>query len=349
MDAPRPARDAPPDELLELVHLVRRELHQREEAPTTPWVEGTANDLRAGRRVGFYFPIATGGGIAFRSERGPDSYGHVHVERGERVVPRAVALASALLDGLPGSVHAASVGFTGMTVDEEAAALAELVRTPGSTVIRRFAMERPLGRDDEAEVGPPPAGLRRVGLREVNLDALADLDWRAFEGSVDALLIGRDRSDYRRVLEALLDGRAGRFLDEASTALYRAERPALLGALLTCEKSPRHAAFLDFMVDPDARRAGLGRHLLAWGFRALRALGYERVRLWVSESNAAARRLYESVGFAVTHATQIYRWDRPDVPGQPHSVPYGHAAAIHPGQDGSSSGRPEDSARSIAP
>jgi ribosomal protein S18 acetylase RimI-like enzyme len=122
------------------------------------------------------------------------------------------------------------------------------------------------------------------------------------------------------VLRSLLDGEAGRFLDEASTALYRAEPPALLAALLTCEKTARRASFLDFMVDPSVRRSGLGRYLLRWGFRALRALGYEQVRLWVSESNVAARRLYDSVGFSVTHAATIYRWDRPGSDPHPQTA-----------------------------
>lgn len=310
MDAPRSARGAPSDELLELVQLVRRELIQRDEAPSGAWVEATAEDLRRGEQWGLYYPMSEGGGLAFRSDRGPDSFGHVHVGPGDAAAQRAERLAEGLLDGLPAPIETVSIGFSGLTVEDETRTLGVLARRPGSTVIRRFALDRPLRREDEVAPGPPPMGAVTVGVRQVTLDALADLDWRAFEGSVDALLIGRDLREYRRVLQALLNGEAGRFLDEASVALYRADPPALLGALLTCEKSARRASFLDFMVDPAARRAGLGRYLLRWGFRALRALGYEQVRLWVSESNVAARHLYDAEGFSVTLAATIYRWDR---------------------------------------
>jgi ribosomal protein S18 acetylase RimI-like enzyme len=320
MDAPRSTRGAPPDQLLELVQLVRRELVQRDEAPSGAWVEATANDLSRGDRWGAYYPAAEGGGLAFRSDRGNDSFGHVHVGRSDSAAERAQLLAEALLDSIPPAVTTVSVGFTGLTVDEEARALGALARRPGSTVIRRFAMDRALGPEDGTAIDAPPTGVRTVPIRDITLDALADLDWRAFEGSVDALLIGRDVREYRRVLQSILDGESGRFLDEASTALYRADPPALLSALLTCEKSARRASFLDFMVDPATRRSGYGRYLLRWGFRALRALGYEQVRLWVSESNVAARRLYDSAGFSVTLAAAIYRWDRPGSVAHPQTA-----------------------------
>ncbi len=311
MDEPRPARGARLDELVELVHGVRTELQLREEAPTSAWVESTAAELRSGARPGFYEPTATGGGVAFRSDRGPDSFAHVHVVTGPGSADRALRLAQALLDAVPSSLRSVTLGFTGLEASEEAGVVRRLAERPGSTVVRRFDLERPLGPLDGEPLPPLPHGVGPVPVRDVTLDALADLDVRAFRGSEDALLIGSEPAEYRRVLEGLLAGEAGRFLDEASTTLYRADPPALLGALLTCEKSPRHAVFLDFMVAPDAQRQGYGRYLLRWGFRALRALGYERVRLWVSEGNASARRLYDSLGFGVVLATTIYRWDRP--------------------------------------
>jgi ribosomal protein S18 acetylase RimI-like enzyme len=320
MEAPRPTRGAPPDDLLELVQMVRRELVQRDEAPSGAWVEATASELARGDRWGVYYPTSGGGGLAFRTDRGPDSYGHVHVDRSDFSGARAQRLADAMVESLPSSVRTVSVGFTGLTTEEEARALAALADRPGSTVIRRFAMDRSLVPEDGAPLGPPPKDSRAVAVRDATLDALADLDRRAFEGSVDALLIGPTAEDYRRALRSILDGQSGRFLDEASTVLYRADPPMLLGALLTCEKSPRRASFLDFMVDPSSRRSGLGRYLLRWGFRALRALGYEQVRLWVSESNVGARRLYDSVGFSVTHTAVIYRWDRPGSGAHPQTA-----------------------------
>ncbi|MGI0129967.1 MAG: GNAT family N-acetyltransferase [Thermoplasmata archaeon] len=338
MEPPRPTRGAPNDELLDLVHLVRRELLLREEAPTGNWVEGSATDLRTGAKSGWYYPLSSGGGLAFRSERGRASFAHVHVGPGPEALERAEALSATLLDSLPSTVDSASVGFTGLPTDEEDRLLGHLALRPGSTVIRRFAMERGLTSGEEAPLPTIPEALTLVPIRDVTLEALAELDQRAFRGTIDELLIGSDLAEYRRVLVALIGGDLGRFLDEASIALYRSEPPGLVGAILTCEKSARRAVFLDFMVDPGLRGRGYGRYLLRWGLRALWALGYERVRLWVSASNTTARRLYDSLGFLVTHTAVIYRWDREPVAPQAHSERYGQSANIHSGHRGSPRG-----------
>ena len=316
MEPPRSTRTAAADELLELVRLVQQELLLRDEAPTGEWVERSATDLRRGGQSGWYYSMAAGGGIAFRSERDTASYGHVHVGPGADAVPRAIALSEVLLDTLPGPVASASVGFTGLTTEQEDAVTTHLARRPGSTVIRRYAMERALRSRDGEGLPPVPDALALVPVREVTLEALSLLDQRAFRGTTDELLIGSELDEYRRVLSALLGGALGRFLDDASRALYRAEPPTLVGAILACEKSARRAVFQDFMVDPDLRGRGYGEYLMRWSMRALWALGYERVRLWVSASNQPARRLYDSVGFAITHTAVIYRWDRAP---QPHS------------------------------
>jgi ribosomal protein S18 acetylase RimI-like enzyme len=320
MEGPRPARGAPSDELLELVAWIRRELVARNESPTGAWVEETVRDLLSGAKDGAYYPIESGGALGFRADRGDDSFGHVHVGPGPEPVERAARLTDRLFDARPATAHALSIGFTGLTTEDEIRLRDRLLQRPGTIWIQRYAMERALGPEDDPELPGPPDGLAVVPVRDVTIEALADLDRRAFEGTTDELLIGSQPAEYRRILEALLGGEMGRFLDEASTALYRPDPPALLGAILTCERSARRAVFLDFMVDPAARGRGYGRFLLRWGFRALRALGHERVGLWVTGTNAAARRLYDDVGFRVTHTAAIYRWDAADSSPQPHSA-----------------------------
>ncbi|MGI0067492.1 MAG: GNAT family N-acetyltransferase, partial [Thermoplasmata archaeon] len=81
------------------------------------------------------------------------------------------------------------------------------------------------------------------------------------------------------------------------------------------EQNPRLAIYLDVMVEPSQRRHGLGRYLVRWGFRALSALGYTSVRLWVTEGNVPARTLYEALGFSRVASAIVYRESGPI--GQP--------------------------------
>ncbi|MFI0372693.1 mycothiol synthase [Actinomadura sp. 1N219] len=57
-------------------------------------------------------------------------------------------------------------------------------------------------------------------------------------------------------------------------------------------------------VDPDAQGLGLGRALTLAGLHHLRDVGVDQFMLYVDESNAAAVRLYESLGFT-RHAVDV--------------------------------------------
>jgi ribosomal protein S18 acetylase RimI-like enzyme len=311
VDAPRPAKGAPRTELEELLLSVRRELVRREESPSGEWVEETARELSTGARPGWYFPAADGGGIAFYARRGREAYGHVHAGDGTERLARAVRLGDSLLDGLPPEVVSANLGFTGVDGADERSCAERLAARPGSTVIRRQSMERPLRAADGGAAPPLPAGLEAVPVREVTLDALADLDRRAFDGTIDAYLVGTGLDGYREILGSMLDGRLGRFVDEASVALVERSPLRLVAAVLTTEQSIRRAVMVDLMVEPERRRHGVGRYLVTWVLRALWALGYESVRLWVTEANPAARGLYAAFDFRSTGEAVIYRWDRP--------------------------------------
>jgi ribosomal protein S18 acetylase RimI-like enzyme len=56
----------------------------------------------------------------------------------------------------------------------------------------------------------------------------------------------------------------------------------------------------DVVVDDAARRGGVARALVQEAAERLRALGAPRVMLWTAEKNAAAQRLFESLGFRRT-------------------------------------------------
>jgi len=310
VDDPLPAAGARLDDLLEIVHGVRQALLARDESPAGEWVERTAEALSAGTTRGWYFPPGSGAGIAFYTVSGPEAYGHVHVAEREGATERAERLTGLLVADLPPAVRSINIGFTGLSPAHEVELLGRLGSQPGSSVIERMAMERSLGADDGRPAGPVPEGLALVPIRAVTVDALADLDFRSVQGTLDALLIGDRSEEYRRVMTALLDGSLGRFLEEASTALYQPDPPRLVGAILSAERSPRKGLFVSFLVDPEFRRRGYGRFLSRWGLRALWALGYERVHLWVTAANEPARQLYNEFRLEPTVRSTIYRVTR---------------------------------------
>jgi mycothiol synthase len=67
-------------------------------------------------------------------------------------------------------------------------------------------------------------------------------------------------------------------------------------------------------VDPDERGTGLGRALTLIGLRYLRARGLSQVMLYVDETNAAAIRLYESLGFTHWDTDVMYSSQPSDRP-----------------------------------
>ncbi|HYA71123.1 MAG TPA: GNAT family N-acetyltransferase [Thermoplasmata archaeon] len=319
MDEPLPAKGARLDELVEIVHQVRSALLARDESPAGDWVEQTAEGLRAGTTRGWYYTVATGPGLGFYTTSGAEAYGHVHAAEATGATDRAQQLADRILADLPGAIQSINIGFTGLSPAHELELLTHLSEQPGATIIERMAMERSLGVDDGKPPGPVPEGLALVPIRAVTVEALADLDFRSVQGTVDALLIGERAEEYRRVTAALLQGSLGRFLDEASTALYQPEPPRLIGAILSAERTPRKGIFVSFMIDPEFRHRGYGRYLFRWGLRALWALGYERIHLWVTAANEPARNLYREFRLEPTVRSTIYRVTRGPGPGQPHS------------------------------
>ena len=59
-------------------------------------------------------------------------------------------------------------------------------------------------------------------------------------------------------------------------------------------------------VDPDAQGGGLGKALLLAGLEHLAEQGVGEVMLYVDGDNAAAVRLYESLGFRRTRTDVMY-------------------------------------------
>ncbi|WP_240810226.1 mycothiol synthase [Actinomadura sp. WMMA1423] len=71
-------------------------------------------------------------------------------------------------------------------------------------------------------------------------------------------------------------------------------------------------------VDPSAQGLGLGRTLTLRGLHHLRDIGMDQIMLYVDESNVAAVRLYESLGFT-QHAVDVMYANRIAPTRPPHS------------------------------
>ncbi|MEM0129324.1 MAG: GNAT family N-acetyltransferase [Thermoplasmata archaeon] len=320
MTAPRSALGAPRAELEALVAGVRGALRERGESPGPDWVEEAVAGLSTGSLSGWYFPEGDpgGAGIAIGSLRRGILSAHVHVEGGPDPPGRAIELLTALRAELFPRAHRLVAGFTGLSREGEEEIGRRLGGRGSAALVTRIAMERPIGERDAEPLGGTPAGTVHMAIRSVPREALAELDGQAFAGTPDEQLVGRDRTEIRRNLDEILEGRFGRVIEEASTTLVTVPPGELVAGLLTAECNPRQAIFLDLMVSPAHRRRGYGRYLLRWGFRALWSLGYSSARLWVTEANRSARSLYEAEGFRPTATALVYR-ETGGSDGQPQS------------------------------
>ena len=101
---------------------------------------------------------------------------------------------------------------------------------------------------------------------------------------------------------------------EAFTRLL--ENPVRAGALalqagvpagfIMIQQTPDEAEVLTFVVAREHRRSGIGGALLQWAIESAGATGCARILLEVSESNEAARALYERLGFRQIGARSGY-------------------------------------------
>ncbi|MCI4349413.1 MAG: hypothetical protein L3J93_04260, partial [Thermoplasmata archaeon] len=140
---PRPATEAPSDELLERTHRLRQELTRRGEFLAASWAEEAAHDLKSGRLSGWYYPPEGGApGLVFYSVRGGRAFAHVHVETGSDGPMRALSLVRSVLHGLPEEVRRADVGLSGLTESEEVAFGGRLLAELGGSLLVRRSLER---------------------------------------------------------------------------------------------------------------------------------------------------------------------------------------------------------------
>ncbi|HEV2449193.1 MAG TPA: GNAT family N-acetyltransferase [Thermoplasmata archaeon] len=303
----QPAREVPAHELVELTARLRTRLAERGEPLAPGWPELAAERLRTGEIDGW---VARQGdqwaGLVVVSRRASRAYGHLHIESPDDRVGLALRLLLHAVSALGPDVHRADFGSTGLAMAEERRLADQLGTRPGFEIVERFGLIRPLSLDAPPVAPKLPEGYEFLPVGSAPVDALDQLDRRAFQGGPDEALVADSPGGNQRVLERILDGELGRFLPEASTVVLLEN--ALAGFLLTTEENARVASFADLAVDPGYRRRGIAGAMLGRGMRALLALGYSSVRLWVTAANVPARELYRSLGFEPERTALLFRW-----------------------------------------
>jgi ribosomal protein S18 acetylase RimI-like enzyme len=306
----RPARELPRDELWNLVGTIRHQLGVRGEILPASWVDDTAESISRGSGTAWFCveirsPTALGI-LWLRDQKG---YGHLHATRGAESLPDLVRLGRHLADQLPARVDRLDMGSTGLAETEERELGRALSEDGRFSMLLRHSMVRPLSTSAPPPDPQWPEGIEVTTVRRVPFDELTTLDWRTYRGTPDETLLSNTPEGNRELLENALAGLFGPFLDEASPAA-RNSSGALVGFAVACQESLRSGILLDLAVDPGFRRRGLGKALVLRTLRALLALGYPKVHLWVTDGNQPARTLYERVGFTADASAAIYRWFR---------------------------------------
>ncbi len=132
---------------------------------------------------------------------------------------------------------------------------------------------------------------------------LAESDWRTFavvrlRALTDSL--GVDDPQYRQEAAFTVAQWRRRLREHAQFVALIGDRPVgLIGAQ---QESTRRVYLYSLWLDPGARGHGLARALVEAAVDWARLRKAETVTLRVAADNAAARNVYESLGFAVTLA-----------------------------------------------
>ncbi|MDO8391752.1 MAG: mycothiol synthase [Actinomycetota bacterium] len=252
-------------------------------------------DLAQGPRPGF---------IAALAHDGPTLVGYAQASAGNDghivdaiVAPSApdpatlrIALLTAVIQALPSG--GAITWWAG--ADDASAATATAVGLAADRGLLKMVRDLPIDVRADVLVRSFVVGHDEAAWLAVNNAAFAAHGEQG--GWDDATLRQREREPWFDPAGFLLHERDGRLAAFCWTKLHPGEAPdcAVAGEIYV------------IAVHPDFHGQGLGKALTVAGLQHLQAAGATTAMLYVDAANASAVRLYESLGFTVSHTQQSY-------------------------------------------
>ncbi len=167
---------------------------------------------------------------------------------------------------------------------------------PDDAPVMRLVMAAPVA-SILASASPWP---RVRALQPEDIPWLAQLSWDAYQGGH----MFETWDDAVVSTQGIFTGTWGEFMPVASPVALT-EDGYIAGVVATVHRmtrpdSPDSPYVLNCVTVPEHRRAGVASGLLAAAARGAKAVGETHLGLTVDESNAAARSVYERLGFVET-------------------------------------------------
>jgi ribosomal protein S18 acetylase RimI-like enzyme len=129
-------------------------------------------------------------------------------------------------------------------------------------------------------------------ITSADFSQLGALMYDAYAGTIDDE--GETLEQAEQVIKGTLEGKYGPFLHSSSFCISQDNKIVSATILALWQDKP----FLAFAIThPAYQGRGMARHLIEKSITALAQEGKPELRLVVTEGNAHAQRLYESIGF----------------------------------------------------
>ena len=177
----------------------------------------------------------------------------------------------------------------------------------GFRAIERVVMSTTLTEEPPDRSSAP--GYDVIGWDDEYLKRVAQLFHDANRGTVDALVYPQFRAleETERMVQAVRDGGAGAFVEEASGIVLHDR--ALCGAIMLVRSEPEQGFVVVVAVASAHQGQGVGRALLSRTLASAWQAGIRTVELTVTDENRPAVTLYRRLGFSIKRRMTAYVWE----------------------------------------